>query len=218
VSYPPADDFNSPARQRLAASTRELVDLVVSTITSSDAALHEAADSVDAALATLRAPTRAPLRGADDPRHEDYLPRSPLVGTVSPHAPPFEYALEHERLTASGRFGASYEGPPGYVHGGWVALVFDEALGMANAASGNPGLTGRLTIRYRRPTPLHTPLLLEAHTANVDGRRITTVGTLRAADVVTAEAEGLFVMIGEERALEYFGERPSTPEPTDPLP
>jgi hypothetical protein len=34
----------------------------------------------------------------------------------------------------------------------------------------------------------------------------------------TAEAEGLFVTIGEERALEYFGERPSTPEPTDPLP
>ena len=38
---------------------------------------------------------------------------------------------------------AAYEGPPGYVHGGWVALTFDEILGMTNIASGHPGMTGR---------------------------------------------------------------------------
>jgi acyl-coenzyme A thioesterase PaaI-like protein len=119
---------------------------------------------------------------------------------------------------ARGTFGTVYQGPPGYVHGGWVALAFDEALGMANIACGHPGLTGRLTVRYRRPTPLHEPVVLDAHTSSVEGRRITTVGTLRTGDAITAEAEGLFVILGAARSLEYFGDRPTTPEPTDPLP
>ena len=89
---------------------------------------------------------------------------------------------------------------------------------MANALSGHPGMTARLTVRYRKPTPLDARLHLHARTERVDGRRITTVASLRAGDTVTAEAEGLFVVIGTERVLEYFGERPSTPEPTDPLP
>jgi hypothetical protein len=58
---------------------------------------------------------------------------------------------------------------------------------------------------------------LVARTERVDGRRITTRGTLFVDDVVTAEAEGVFVRLGAERALEYFGDR-ATDEPTDPLP
>lgn len=218
MTYPTAEEYASPARVRLARSTRGLVAAVVSSVTASDVALDAAADATDAARRALTDITRDRLAASAERTHGDYLPRSPLVGIGSPLAPPFDYELGDEHLVARGTFGAAYEGPPGYVHGGWVALAFDEALGMANVASGHPGLTGRLTIRYRRPTPLHTTLTLEAHTAAVDGRRITTVGTLRAGAQVTAEAEGLFVTIGEERALEYFGERPSTPEPTDPLP
>ena len=33
--------------------------------------------------------------------------------------------------------------------------TFDEILGMANIASGHPGMTGTLKVRYLRPTPLH---------------------------------------------------------------
>jgi acyl-CoA thioesterase FadM len=74
-----------------------------------------------------------------------------------------------------------------------VALAFDEALGMATNAAGHVSVTGRLTIRYRRLTPLHTEVTLEAHTARVEGRRITTVGTMRVGDAITAEAHGLFI-------------------------
>ena len=112
----------------------------------------------------------------------------------------------------------AFEGPPGYVHGGQVALMFDEALGVANVAAGHAGMTARLSVRYRRPTPLRTELRLEAWTVERQGRRITTVGTLHAGDVLCAEAEGLFVDIGTERALEYFGERRQAPDPVDPLP
>lgn len=131
---------------------------------------------------------------------------------------PLEYEVGPERVVGRGTFDDGYEGPPGYVHGGWVAYVFDEALGMANIAAGHPGMTARLTVRYRRPTPLHTGVRLDAHTERVDGRRITARGTLSVGDVVTAEAEGVFVRLGAERVLEYFGERATTDEPTDPLP
>ena len=116
--------------------------------------------------------------------------------------------MDDDGVHAWGTFGTPSEGPPGYVHGGWVALAFDEALGMANAAAGHSGMTARLTIRYRRPTPLHVPVRLDARTQRVEGRRIVTVGTLHAGDQLTAEAEGLFVSISEDRAREYFGEAP----------
>jgi acyl-coenzyme A thioesterase PaaI-like protein len=137
---------------------------------------------------------------------------------VHPAAPPLAWDVRDGRFVAHGTLGLAFEGPPGYVHGGWVALLFDEALGVANVAGGHPGMTGRLSVRYRRPTPLQTELRLEAWTVGRQGRRITTVGTLHAGDTLCAEAEGLFVDIGAERALEYFGDRPATPEPVDPLP
>ena len=145
------------------------------------------------------------MRSRPEETHEDYLPRSPLVGRISPIAPPIEYEFLDGGVRASGVFHAAFEGPPGYVHGGWIALAFDEILGMTNMASGNPGMTGRLSIRYRRPTPLHTKVAFRGWVEQVDGRRVVTRGTLSVDDVVTAEAEGLFVMLSPELALEYFG-------------
>ena len=55
-----------------------------------------------------------------------------------PLAPPIEWEHLDGRIIGHGTYHAAYEGPPGYVHGGWVALTFDEILGMANIASGHP--------------------------------------------------------------------------------
>jgi acyl-coenzyme A thioesterase PaaI-like protein len=85
------------------------------------------------------------------------------------------------------------------VHGGFLAAAFDEVLGMAQSLTGNPGMTGTLTIRYRRPTPLLTELTFEAFVDRVEGRKIFTHGTLSANGLLTAEAEGLFIAVGQER-------------------
>jgi len=60
-------------------------------------------------------------------------------------------------------------------------------------------MTGTLTIRYRRPTPLLTELTFEAYVDRVEGRKIFTHGTLSANGRLTAEAEGLFIAVGQER-------------------
>jgi acyl-coenzyme A thioesterase PaaI-like protein len=219
---PDAATFVTPSRERLAAAARQLVDSVL-TADVAATQLDLAADATEAAVAALaagddRRTSGWSRRSQGERRHEDYLPRSPLVGALHPGAAPFEWAFRDGRFVAHGVLGAAFEGPPGYVHGGWVALMFDEALGIANVAGGNPGMTARLTVRYRRPTPLRTAVRLDAWTREPQGRRITTVGTLHAGDTLCAEAEGLFVQIGAERALEYFGERPAAPDPVDPLP
>jgi acyl-coenzyme A thioesterase PaaI-like protein len=204
--------FVTPARMRLAETVRHVIDAVLTAEDATEDELDAAAEAAERIAADLHRVQElharpSGVRGREEMSHDDYLPRSPLVGEVSPLAPPFAYEYRDNRLTGTGVFHAAYEGPPGYVHGGWIALAFDEILGMANIAAGHPGMTGRLSIRYRRPTPLHTDVTIEGWTEQIDGRRIVTRGTMTAADTVTAEAEGLFVVIDPERALEYFGER-----------
>ena len=110
---------------------------------------------------------------------------------------------------------AAYEGPPTYVHGGMLALVFDEVLGIANIANGNPGMTGSLAIRYRRPTPLFQPLRWVAWIDRIEGRRVQSKGQVWSGDTLCAEADGLFIQPSEELRQQYFAavlDQPSVPE------
>ncbi len=53
-----------------------------------------------------------------------------------------------------------YEGPPGAVHGGIVAAYLDEVLaGAAVHHTGRLYVTGELSVRYVKPTPVEHPLL-----------------------------------------------------------
>lgn len=92
-------------------------------------------------------------------------------------------------------YGDAYEGPPGCLHGGFIAAGFDDVLGFAQSLSGTPGMTGRLTVSYRSPTPLHEPVRYVATLDHVDGRKIYAVATLRHGDRLCAEAEGLFISV-----------------------
>ena len=74
------------------------------------------------------------------------------------------------------RCGYAYEGPPGHIHGGFVAAILDQFLGMAQLAGGMPGMTGSLEIRYLRPTPLNTELSLEAAVEPAGGRKTRVKG------------------------------------------
>jgi len=105
------------------------------------------------------------------------------------------------------RFGGAYEGPPGCVHGGFIAAVHDEILGMANSTNGQPGMTGTLTVVYRTPTPLRTELRLEARFERAEGRKQWCSSKLWAGDVLCNEAEGIFVTIGMSRFKEMVADR-----------
>lgn len=209
-SPPDLEQRVGAARLRVAAATRALVETVTGLgPDADDDALARAADAIEAATATL---VDAGAWAADaghryEQRYADFLPHSLLVGQAHPLSPTATYAFADGVLDVRVRFGAAYEGPPGYVHGGVVALAFDELFGMCNVCNGQGGLTGRLSVRYRKPTPLHRELRMTAWQDHHEGRRMRVRGTIHVDDVLTAEAEGLFVTPRAETRVEYFGER-----------
>ena len=93
------------------------------------------------------------------------------------------------------RFGRFYLGGNGAVHGGAIPLIFDEVLGRLANTDRRPSRTAYLHVNYRAVTPLDTDLSIEAHFEREEGRKRFLVATLKAGDVVLADAEGLFVQL-----------------------
>lgn len=212
---PDAASPPGPELGRLVAALRRATDLVVRP-GATRAQLLDAAEHVEAATATLdvaTSPWRASMAahpGEDLDPHE-YFPFSPMIGLYSPLAPPIRCELHDGAVVGAGTLGAAYEGPPGCVHGGIVAGLFDELLGIANIASGVGAMTGTLTIVYRSPTPLYTPLRLEGRTQSIDGRKVRTTGTLHADDRLCAEADGIFILVDHERFFTHTHEHGGQP-------
>jgi len=118
-----------------------------------------------------------------------------VVGLRNPVAVPLHIEKSEDgRAWSSFPLGALYEGPPGCVHGGVLALVLDQLLGEAGAAGGAPGMTGTLTLRYEQNTPLGD-CSAEAWIDRVEGVKTFVVGELRRADgETTVRAEGIFIL------------------------
>ncbi|MGH9090218.1 MAG: PaaI family thioesterase [Acidimicrobiales bacterium] len=101
--------------------------------------------------------------------------------------------------------GAAFEGAPGRAHGGVVAALMDETMGLVMSISSTPAFTGRLTVTYRAPTPLGVPLEARARLAGQDGRKITVTGELRGAGRLLAQGEGLFIGVEPEHFFATAG-------------
>lgn len=202
ASPSPALDPRRSAHHRLADAVRRLVERLVATDASEDV-LRGAATEIETVLERFGESHQswvyeyAEAANAGEPGAQ--FDHSPLIGKANPLAPPMMLEAQGDRVVGRVRFGIPYEGPPGCVHGGYVAAMFDELLGAAQSLSGKGGMTGTLSIRYQSPTPLHTDLDLEAHVDRVEGRKIFVVGTCRANDVTTARAEGIFISIDPQR-------------------
>jgi acyl-coenzyme A thioesterase PaaI-like protein len=146
----------------------------------------------------------SPLAGPDPAAFFDH---SPMLGRANPLAPPLELWADGDVMFGRATFGAAYEGPPGCVHGGYVAAAFDEVLGSTQSLAGRPGMTARLSVDYRSPTPLHTELAFAGRVVGIEGRKTFTRGTVHAGDRLCAEAEGLFVAIDFNRMAELRRQR-----------
>jgi acyl-coenzyme A thioesterase PaaI-like protein len=207
------EDVGTPdflIRLDLADATRRLIGESLTTVANSDAIaaatrLVAAASALLADLPHGREYENAESSVTGDPHTSVFV--SPFVGSLNPLAPPLLVDMTDDMIVATGVFGDQYEGPPGYVHGGVVAAVFDEVLGFTQSLTGRPGMTGRLTVHYRSPTPLHTELRVEGRVDRVVGRKIFTVGRLFDGATMCAEAEGLFISMDPQHFLDMRARR-----------
>ena len=134
-------------------------------------------------------------RKTDDP--VEYFPYSPIIGPLNPIAAPIDFKVVDREMHAVHSFDAQYNGPPTAVHGGVIALVFDELLGSLGAILDIGGFTGTLKIIYRSLTPLGKPIRMRGWIDREEGVKVFIKGTMSTdgpdGEVLCAEAEGIFI-------------------------
>jgi uncharacterized protein (TIGR00369 family) len=97
---------------------------------------------------------------------------------------------------------AHLEGAPGIVHGGIQGTLLDETLCMAAYAKrGATVVTGELTVRYLRPVPSETPLVVRGRVVEDRGRSLVIAGAIHRAETgeELTRAQGRFFLAPPER-------------------
>ena len=192
------------ARQRLASATRALNEKLVSTDIDPElaAALTEKIEGLAAELSQAQQVNglvdmaKRGQRGTSD----DVMGELASVGGRShPCSPELRWQEASNRITGTVQFSQAFEGPPGHVHGGWVAGVLDHLMGMTHVRTGHPGMTGGLSVRYLKPTPLNLVIEVSAQATELDDKRTEVKAEMRFGETTTATAEAVFVRVDREK-------------------
>ncbi len=202
---PPAEHLSEEELERLEGpsaaltnSVRDLIDAVIRTEVGLEV-LDDARRQIDETTKSLRAkelPGSFGVRFAPQGKLRPW--GTTVVGLRNAIAPPLTVVWDDDgAVVGHATLGAAYEGPAGYVHGGVSALLLDQVCGEAAHASGRPGMTALLNLKYRRPTPLG-PVRVEAAALPGSGIKTTVRGRLISladgTEELCVEAEGLFIL------------------------
>ena len=105
------------------------------------------------------------------------------------------FVEEDGRLTSEFTLNEAHQGPRGHAHGGASAAILDEVMGLVVWAAGHKVLAANINVNYRKPLPLHTPLLAEARITDVGERKIISAGKIMLPDsTVAVEGSGVYVV------------------------
>lgn len=80
----------------------------------------------------------------------------------------------HTRL----RFPAHFQGWKGVTHGGLVSTLLDEIMAKAVQARGMYGVTAEMSVRFRRPVPTETDVVVSGRVTDQRGRLAFTEGEI----------------------------------------
>ena len=100
-------------------------------------------------------------------------------------------------LVARVWFGPRAEGPPGHAHGGSMAAVLDEAMGLAVWLAHRPAVAAHLETDFRKPIPLGSTITVETAVGPAEGSGKARATSRLVGDDGTVYAEGnaLFVLL-----------------------
>ncbi|MDE0581198.1 MAG: PaaI family thioesterase [bacterium] len=202
-SAAPSPDYGAGVeRLAVASAARRLLNAARVTAASDDS-VFEATDLIEQAAELLEAEQMEGLHrqgvmgdletGFESRDPMAFFPYSPIIGRLNPASPPAEFWVEDVEVHGRMNLSAVYAGPPGLVHGGIIAMIFDELLGVVNVVNGRGGYTGTLNVRYHRPTPLMEEIALRAWPSGGEGRKLYAAGEMVYDGTVTATAEGVFI-------------------------
>jgi uncharacterized protein (TIGR00369 family) len=90
----------------------------------------------------------------------------------------------------------TFEGPRGFVHGGIIATLLDEAMSKAVRSRNVVGMTRHMEVDYKSPVPSRAPIRLEGRVYHHEGRKHWAEASILKADgTVLAQSKGLFIEV-----------------------
>jgi acyl-coenzyme A thioesterase PaaI-like protein len=184
-------------KQALADALRALTAdvLMLDAAAAGEGALEEAERLLEAARTHINGLPDVRTNGGLFASEPDFslFERSPFSGRSNALATPLTVTFDGVTTHAHATYGDAYEGPRGSVHGGHVIGAFDDILGVAQAASGKPGLTGTLSVRLVSRTPLNERIDYVAGVESQSGRKVIATARSFHGDTLLAEATGIFI-------------------------
>lgn len=201
AARPQIDWSPSQERTALGEALRRLLDVVVQT-GAGPAELNAAAIAIDSVTASLAGPVVRADMAVDG---DSYRAHMSLVGGLShPAAPQLVLEVTENGGTGQVTVGPVFQGGPGLVHGGILALLIDHAMGCVAARPERPAMTVRLSLRYRRPTPVGVPLTVAVRVDRIEGRKLHLSATISADGQVTVDSDAIFLTLTSENLDRVF--------------
>jgi uncharacterized protein (TIGR00369 family) len=118
-------------------------------------------------------------------------------GQANPKGLHLEFLLaEDQSVVSLAAIADTYEGPTGYLHGGIIATLLDEAMSKSIRARGFIAMTRHMEIEYLRPVPSRAELRLEGRLTRSEGRKHWAEAKILDAEENTlARGKGLFIEV-----------------------
>ena len=111
----------------------------------------------------------------------------------------FEQDNVNRRIVGRFVLGERYQGGGGFVHGGIIATLLDEAMGKVCRFRDVRAVTAELTVEYLKPVNVRSEIVVEGRESDQKGRNLFMTGEMRnEAGEVLARGRGRFVVIGQK--------------------
>lgn len=122
-------------------------------------------------------------------------------GDLNPKGLHLEFEMDGEWAVTKFVAEQAHQGYPGYVHGGLVSTLLDEAMGWATFGRGIWALTGKMETRFRDIVPTNELLTVRARIEKDRGRALEVIGELRDNDgKLLADSKALMFKASGEQA------------------
>ena len=119
-------------------------------------------------------------------------------GPNNPEGLHLTFTIDQDAHTAAASVALDerYQGAPGYVHGGIIATLLDEAMSKLNRSLGVLAVTRQMDVSYLRPVPIGTEIKLHSRFVRREGRKLFHEAELLGLEgEVLSRCSGLWITI-----------------------
>ena len=124
-----------------------------------------------------------------------HVPNCLGCGKDNPWGFGLRFAVSGNEARSELKTGGEHEGPAGFVHGGAIALLLDEAAAvLASARAGNRLMTAKIEVLFKSPAPVGETLSVFARAVRPGESFFLAEGEVRGEDSrLVAEGRAWFI-------------------------